>query len=94
MAIDVSTSQLLNGYSRFFHRYHVILFVVIALGGLSIAILMLYQTVQTSTDTTAITESVEPGFDKNTIERLRTLKPAGTGDPLKLPDTRTSPFVE
>lgn len=94
MAIDISTDQLISGYSRFFHRYHVILFVIIALGGLSIVVFLLYQTVQSSTDTANITQDIVAGFDNVTIERLKSLDQTGGSEPLEFPKTRINPFVE
>ena len=94
MSVDSSTSQLLSGYSRFFHRYHVVLFVVIAFGGLAIVILSLSQTAQSSTDTSAVTEAAATGFDKQTIQRLEGLKTTSSSQPLQFPSGRINPFVE
>lgn len=96
MAAEVSTSQLLHGYSRFFHRYHFVLFVVTALGGLAIVVFLLNQTIQTSTDTTANAEAIQQSvnFDQATIKQLEELKQTGSSDPLKFPNRRINPFIE
>ncbi len=96
MATDLSTAQLLKGYSRFFHRYHFIVFVVTAVGGLAIVVFLLNQTIQTSTDLTQNTETPQAtSFDTATIKRLEELKQTGGSEPLQLPaNTRINPFVE
>ncbi len=94
MAVEVSTSQLLRGYSRFFYRYHVVLFVVAALGGLAIVVFLLNQIIQLSTDTSKTTEAPTSGFDQATIERLRDLKQTSSSEPLEFPRGRINPFVE
>lgn len=96
MATEVSTTQLLSGYSRFFHRYHFVLFVVTALGGLAIIVFMLNQTLQTSTDLTQSTETPQiGGFDQATIDRLKELKQTDSSESLRFPaNQRINPFVE
>ncbi len=96
MATEVSTAQLLRGYSRFFHRYHFVLFVVTALGGLAIIVFLLNQTLQTSTATPLTTDtSGTTGFDQATIKRLETLRQTNSSEPLSFPTAeRINPFVE
>ena len=96
MAAEVSTSQLLHGYSRLLHRYHVVLFVVIAFGGLAVVILLLSQIANSSSDTTGASQSAATAdFDKATITRLENLKQTGSSKPLQFPgNTRINPFVE
>lgn len=94
MATEVSTNQLLHGYSRFLHRYNVVIFVVVALGGLALVVFMLNQTIQVSADTTAATETPIAGFDQATIERLNGLKQTSSSEALKFPAGRINPFIE
>lgn len=94
MATEVSTSQLLHGYSRFLHRYHVVIFVVVALGGLALVVFLLNQTIQISSDTTTATETPIAGFDQTTITRLNDLKQTNSSEALKFPSGRINPFIE
>lgn len=94
MSTEVSTSQLLHGYSRFFHRYHFVIFVVTALGGLAMVVFLLNQTIQLSTDTTSTSETPIAGFDTKTIENLRNLKQTSSSETLQFPSSRINPFVE
>lgn len=94
MSTEVSTTQLLRGYSRFFHRYHFVIFVVLAFGGLAIVILLLNQTIQSSTDTTDTVQEAIAGFDTQTIGKLRGLQQTGSSETLQFPNTRINPFVE
>lgn len=72
------------------HRYHVVIFTIVIIGGLSVATYLMYQvTAPPSTTSTNITT----GFDQATIERIKNLKGSGdTQAPLELPAGRTSPF--
>lgn len=94
MSAEVSTRQLFRGYSRFLHRYHFVLFVVTALGGLAVIVFLLNNTIQLSTNTTLSVEPAQPGFDTQTIEKLRSLKQTNSSQELQFPGGRTNPFVE
>lgn len=94
MATEVSTRQLLHGYSRFFHRYNVVIFVVVALGGLALVVFMLNTTIQLSTDTSTATQTPIAGFDQTTIDRLDGLKQTSSNEALKFPSGRINPFIE
>ncbi len=93
MQTDLNPKELLVAVSHFLHRYHVLIFVLVVLGGLSGATFLLYQTVisaQTSEETPASTT-----FDKQTIKKLNDLNDATTVDPTPVsPEGRTNPFKE
>lgn len=79
-----------------FGRYHLTLFVVVLVGGLSTAVLMLNEILKQSSDPNGYTSSLDiTSFDQATIDRLQQLKSsdeASTG--FTLPAGRLSPFVE
>lgn len=73
------------------HRYHVILFVLIACGGLAIATFFLYGTIGESTNTQSTAAS--SGFDQATIKRIDELKTADQQSTTP-PMSNRNPFVE
>jgi len=93
MKSDLSFQQLVRNYSHFMHRYHVVIFTIFVLGGLSVATYLLYQattSAQASSD-----QSASTNFDKTTIDRISQLHSADdTPTPLNLPSGRTNPFQE
>jgi hypothetical protein len=92
MKSDLSLQQISRGITLFLHRYHVLIFTIFVLGGLSVATFMLYQA------TTAAQSSSSPaptGFDQKTIDRIGKLRSANDAPvPLNLPAGRTNPFQE
>lgn len=86
-----SPSQIVTQLSRFFHRYHVIVFACVVLGGLSIATLMLYQAI-TSAEPAAPTATTDT-FDTATMKKVDSLHSSSDQvTPLTLPAGRTNPF--
>ncbi len=95
MKTDITFNPQKIGYvlSQFIHRYHVIVFVLIVIGGLSAATFTLYQTVVDSQS--AGTPASGTAFDKKTIEKIKGLRGASDAStPLTLPSGRTNPFEE
>ena len=91
MNINLSFPQLLNGISRFLHRYHVVLFALVVLGGLAIATFMLYTAATSASETTQLPST--SSFDKSTIDKIQNLRSSDeSGKPLELPAGRTNPF--
>lgn len=90
---SLSLPQIIHSFSHFMHRYHVIIFAVFVVGGLSVATFLLYQVItSTSTPTTSTSTS---SFDKATIDRINKLRGANdTPEPLNLPSGRTNPFQD
>lgn len=92
MKLDMNPTQLTRSFSRFFHRFHVLIFVVFVIGGLSTATFLLSQalTAPSSADTTNTSPA---GFDKTTIEKINSLRSASDQPaPLTMPAGRTNPF--
>lgn len=87
-------SQLGAVLSRFFHRYHVILFSLTVVVGVSAALLLLNGLITASN---ASDDSViqQQQFDKATIKKIEGFgSRTTTSKELQFPDGRTSPFVE
>lgn len=79
-----------------FGRYHLTLFIVVLVGGLSTAVLMLNEILMQSSDTNGYTSSLNnSGFDQATIDRLKQLKSSSEASTdLTLPAGRVNPFAE
>ena len=91
MKTNVNAQQLVGSISKFFHRYHVLIFVIFVMGGLATATFFLSQTMTpaASTDQSA----AQAGFDKAAIKKIESLR--GENDPstpLTMPAGRTNPF--
>lgn len=97
MKSEISLQLITRSVSWFFHRFHVVLFVVLVFGSLAGAVLLLSQIVQSSTDTDdqKATSSLSTSFDQETIRRIEELNSQGedSGD-IQLPPGRINPFVE
>lgn len=93
MKIDPSLKQTIRGFSHFMHRYHVLLFAILVVGGLSVATFLLYQVATSAALSTPPTAATS--FDKTTIDRISKLHGANdTPVPLTLPPGRTNPFQD
>lgn len=91
--MTLNTAQLIRLFSVFAHRYHVLIFTVIAAGGLSVATFLLYNSVNTPSVST--TSQVSNGFDTATMNKIDSLRsPGDPASPLSLPAGRTNPFQE
>ena len=73
------------------HRYHLVLFVLIACGGLAVATFFLYNTINDSTKVEQTT--ISTGFDKATIKRVNELQTANQQAQTP-PMSNRNPFVE
>lgn len=93
MKSDLSLQQVTRSISHFMHRYHVIIFAIFVVGGLSVATFLLYQVTSVAAVPSAKTSSAN--FDKATIDRISKLRGANdTSEPLNLPQGRTNPFQD
>lgn len=95
--MNLSLAPLTKSLSTFMHRFHVLIFVIVALGGLIAAILVLNSIITRSSANgdgyTAAQNSAT--FDQATIKRIEDLKTRDqTGGQLDLSQGRTNPFVE
>ena len=89
--LSFNPQQVSRSLSHFMHRYHVIIFVLVVVGGLSAATFTLYQTVISSKSADTTTQN--RNFDNETIEKIRGLRSADDAStPLVLPSGRTNPF--
>lgn len=78
--------------TRFLHRYHVLIFTIFVLGGLSVATFMLYRA---TTEAQSATSTAPSTFDQKTIDRIGKLRSANdTPAPINLPTGRTNPFQD
>jgi hypothetical protein len=90
---NISLSTLSKSISTFLHRFHLIIFVVIVVGGLAIAIMSVSSVLQEST-LNDIGQSPDSQFDTATIKRINQLRTLNDSNSLTLPGGRTNPFVE
>ena len=95
--MNLSLAPLKKSLSAFLHRFHVLVFVIIALGGLIWAILILNSIiVQSSSDDDGYAAPASTAaFDQATIKRIEDLKTRdqASGE-LDLSKGRSNPFVE
>lgn len=93
MKQDLSLTALTRGLSRFLHRFHVILFTLVVIGGLAAATLALYEEINTQVDQTSTPTATQ--FDTATMKKIESLRgPNDPASPLTLPAGRTNPFQE
>ena len=84
-------SEVTRVISRFLHRFHVTLFVVLVVGGLSVATLLLNKAITAQASNP--NGPTEEAFDENTMTRIKNLRTTDEQTNLVLPDTgRTDPF--
>ena len=89
--MKLDTSQFTLMISRFLHRFHITLFVVLVVGGLSVATLLLNKAITAQSDT--VTEPAQAPFDEKTMTRIENLRTTNEQTNLVLPPTgRTDPF--
>jgi hypothetical protein len=94
---NLSLASVKKAFFAFLQRFHIIVFVVVVLGGLAVAILMLNNVIVRSSASDGYTSQTNnASFDQATIKRIEDLKTrdqAGS-DQLDLSKGRTNPFVE
>lgn len=85
------TEQIAKSVSQFLHRFHVILFVLLVVGGLATATFLLFEIVNNNTPPEPIPST--SSFDQETIDKIRGLRTPSDGrTDLELPNGRTNPF--
>jgi len=87
---SLSFAQLNHLISQFLHRFHVILFVVFVIGGLSLVTLFLGQAI-TAQGTPPPTAG-DPPFDTATMSKIENLRTTTDTSNLILPNGRTNPL--
>lgn len=94
--LDAPASELKNQLSKFLANFHVTIYTVFILGGLSTVVFFVYQSVIESIYSTASDRTIIKPFDLETIEKLESLsQKSGAKDDIDFPpDQRINPFVE
>jgi hypothetical protein len=94
MNSDLSLAALGRASSKFLHRYHIILFVVIAFGGLAVITFLLNATISKASE--AAPPQPTNDIDQATIKKIEQLKTASESDQSasQLPISSRNPFVE
>ncbi|MNH58559.1 hypothetical protein D3C85_1048110 [compost metagenome] len=91
---NISLNGLPKQLSNFFHRYHVVTFSLVVLGGMAVAILLLNNILTTSAQP-GETTGISTNFDTDTIKRVNELKTTGDApQSISFPTGRINPFVE
>lgn len=90
--MNLSLASLKQMASHLLHRYHVIIFVVVVLGGLIVVMFKVNTIIQGSSSSTVSTPAPAP-FDQKTIDHIRTLNASGKTTPFKT-SGRSNPFSE
>lgn len=93
--MNISLSTVGSNISKFLHRFHLILYVVVILGALAVAVFLLYQNVIASEQADGYTPvASNDSFDITTMQKLDDLEPADSQEPLLNVDTsqRIDPF--
>lgn len=92
MKADLSLPQLTAALSRFLHRYHVILFVLTAVGGLALANFMLNQAINEKPIEPP--QAVSSSFDQETMDKIDQLNESSAQSTnFVLPSGRINPFI-
>ncbi|HEU0266403.1 MAG TPA: hypothetical protein VFQ70_02140 [Candidatus Saccharimonadaceae bacterium] len=90
--MNISLDTLKHTAAHILLRYHVIIFVIVAIGGLIVVMLKVNTIIQNSSPSTVSTPT-PAAFDQKTIDHIRSLNAAGTTTPLKT-SGRSNPFSE
>jgi hypothetical protein len=88
-------SHITHAVSQFMHRFHVTIFVVFVVGGLSLATLFLQRVITATPQADAGTTGSASTFSKSemdTMERIRNLHTTDDKSSLTLPSGRINPF--
>lgn len=88
------TTASIDSVKRFFWRYHLTMFTVIAVSGIAIAILSLIGVVARSSDTDNSGTSETSNFDEQTIERVKQLNDVPNYTFTLPSNQRNNPFAE
>lgn len=94
--IAPSLTSLKKTLVAFLYRFHLVIFVIVILGGLAIVILLLNGIIITSGENNGyLPNTNDATFDQSTIRRIDALKTHDqTDDQLNFSGVRTNPFVE
>jgi hypothetical protein len=93
---SISLTSIKKAFIKFLQRFHVILFVIVVVGGTAIVIFILNGVIIRSSESDGYTSNTNnTSFDKATMKRIEELKTRDQNDnSAVLPSGRTNPFVE
>lgn len=93
---NLSLDTIRSGFSAFFGRFHLVLYVIVVGGGLAVAVFFIYQIIIQATDISIADSQPVSTFDQATIEKLESLNASADNiKPLELPENqRVNPFVD
>lgn len=92
---SISPQAIKKQFNKFLHRFHVVLFVIIVVGGSAVVVFMLNRVVVRSGESDGYTPNTNNAtFDQATIKRIEELKTRDQNAPNTLPGGRINPFVE
>lgn len=94
--LTLSLDTIKTGLFSFLHRFHVVIFVILVLGGVAASVFTLNLIIIRSGDTSDAPSGTSGAtFDQDTIKRIDELKTRNQStDALDLSKGRTNPFVE
>lgn len=96
MEVSVLFKKLPQIIAKVLRRFHVIIFVLIAIGGLAIAVFFVNDLLNASSDEVEPSTSGSPTLDQQTIDKLKTFHTSNDGNipSLNRQGERSSPFQE
>ncbi|HEY5695666.1 MAG TPA: hypothetical protein VIQ80_02420 [Candidatus Saccharimonadales bacterium] len=95
MKLNLSMQSIKKAVIGSLHRFHIVMFVVIVLGGLAMVILLLNNVAVRSSQSDGYTpDTNNTSFDQATIKRIQDLKSTGQSSGQLPTGVRTNPFVE
>lgn len=96
MNMNLSFATIKKAINAFLHRFHVMIFVIIVLGGVIVVILLLNGVIQRSGESGDYTpRKSSASFDQATIKKIEDLKTRDqSSGKLDLSHGRSNPFVE
>jgi hypothetical protein len=87
--------DITKAISKILHRFHLVIFVVVVLGGMTVVIFLINETItranSLNNDNMTPTSST---FDMDTINKLKELEEAGNQGQIDWPNGRINPFSE
>lgn len=87
----MTLTQFAQAFSQFLHRFHVILFVVLVVGGLSLVTLFL--NVAITKPASDVPSTSEQPFDEATMTKIENLRTTSDQSDLTPPPGRINPFI-
>lgn len=93
---NLSLNSFAKPLGKIFRKFHLTLFFALVVGGLSIAVIQLSETLGEKEDVSNYSSSISSGsIDKATLNKIQALHSSSEpGEPLALPQTRINPFGE